>query len=460
MSTTTISSTVTSSGLTVSGGEALDVQSGGVALSATVLSGGTAATDSGAYAQDVVVSAGGSVVGAGELGGSSVIYGLVNGATVVDSGLAGNEVYSMMVMSGGQAVDVTLESSAFAIVSAGGGESGGTIQGNALLFDYGQLSGATITGGNVFVQAGGAARGDTIGAGGLEIIDWSADAGDGIAGGIVTDETVLGGGALSISSAGAAVGTDVNAGGVETLLAGATTTGTVLARSVADEYGYASGTIVRAGGNEVVETGGSAWHSVISSGGHEGVHAGALTRGATISAGGLLQVARGGGVVGGLTIAGGEAIIDGHMFAGQTVQFTGAAGTLKLDNLAAFKAKIAGLHASQQKIELGGFAYTAGETVAWVQTGTSGTLTISEGAQTAHLTLIGTYAAGAFRLSDDKHGGTYIADTSVKPTAVAASFVQAMAVFGGGTTGPATVRSPETSLISAASLAPTQSSGR
>jgi len=464
MPTTTISSTVTSSALTVSGGEDLDVQSGGVALGATVLSGGTAATDSGALAEDVVVSAGGSVIGAGELGGASVVYGLVNGATVLNSGLAGNDVYSMMVMSGGQAVDVTLESSVFAIVSAGGGESGGTIQGNALLFDYGQLSGATISAGNVFVQAGGAAFGDTIGAGGLEIIDWSGDASAGTAGGVATDETVLAGGALRISSAGAAIGTDVSAGGIETLIAGGVTTGAVLAGGLAYEYGYASGTIVRAGGNEVVESHGSAWRSVVSSGGHEGVHAGAVTKGATVSAGGLLQVSPGGGVAGGLTIAGGEAIIDGHMYAGQTVHFTGSAGTLKLNNLTAFKAQISGLHASLQKIDLGDFAFSTGETVSWTQTGTSGTLTVSDGAQTADLTLVGTYATGNFQLSDDKHGGTFIVDPPLTRTGAgraAAGFVQAMAVFGGGAaTGPASVRSHDTLLISAASLTPSPSSGR
>jgi hypothetical protein len=213
----------------------------------------------------------------------------------------------------------------------------------------------------------------------------------------------------------------------------------------------------------VVESHASAWRSIVSSGGHEVVDGGAVTKGATVSAGGVLQVAWGGGVAGGLTIAGGEAVINGHMYGGQTVHFTGSAGTLKLDNLAVFKAKISGLHTSLQKIELGGFAYSTSETLAWTQTGTSGTLTVSDGAKTAQLILDGTYATGSLRLSDNKHGGTFIADAPAKPATAgraAAGFVQAMAVFGGGGTGPATVRSPETSLISAASLAPTSSSGR
>ena len=40
--------------------------------------------------------------------------------------------------------------------------------------------------------------------------------------------------------------------------------------------------------------------------------------------------------------------------------------------------------------EIGGFTYSSGESVSWAQSGTSGTLTVSDGARTASLTLDGT----------------------------------------------------------------------
>jgi hypothetical protein len=109
------------------------------------------------------------------------------------------------------------------------------------------------------------------------------------------------------------------------------------------------------------------------------------------------------------------------MAAGQIVDFLGTAGVLALDNLAGFHAKISGLGTPNEKIDLGGFAFSAGETAAWTQSGTSGTLTVSDGVKTAKLTLIGTYADGSFNLADDGHGGTFVTDPPARLVATLAT---------------------------------------
>ena len=81
----------------------------------------------------------------------------------------------------------------------------------------------------------------------------------------------------------------------------------------------------------------------------------------------------------GLNVNGGVAIIGGAVSAGQAVTFTGSGGDLVIDNLAAFSAVISGLSTSGQKIDLGGYTFSAGETVTWTEAAgnTSGTLTVS-----------------------------------------------------------------------------------
>ena len=72
---------------------------------------------------------------------------------------------------------------------------------------------------------------------------------------------------------------------------------------------------------------------------------------------------------------------------------------LELDNLPGFAAKISGMSKATQQVDLGGFTFTVSESVTWAQAGTSGTLTVTDGAKVAHLTLIGTYATADFMLS-------------------------------------------------------------
>jgi hypothetical protein len=166
-------------------------------------------------------------------------------------------------------------------------------------------------------------------------------------------------------------------------------------------------------------------------------------------------VSAGGSVLRGLTLEGDEAVIAGTMWSGQTVSFTGSSGVLTLYNRSGFRASISGLSHPGQKIDLGGFAYSSGETAVWSQSAASGTLTLSDGGETETLTLIGTYAGSDFHLATDGNGGTYVTDP--RP---AAGFTQAMAGFSGRTQGIAAIHAGGTALASASPLAVTASSER
>ena len=93
---------------------------------------------------------------------------------------------------------------------------------------------------------------------------------------------------------------------------------------------------------------------------------------------------------------------------GQEVLFSGA-GDLALYDLSGFHATIGGF-STNDKFDLGGFAYGAGEVLSYHEAGglTSGTLTVTDGSKSAHLTLLGNYVTGDFALLNDSHGGTFV----------------------------------------------------
>jgi autotransporter passenger strand-loop-strand repeat protein len=150
--------------------------------------------------------------------------------------------------------------------------------------------------------------------------------------------------------------------------------------------GLASGVTV-ASGQLVVDSGGVATGTVVSSGG-----------GVVIASGGSLN---------GITIAGGKVVISGNPGGGAGVTFAaGAAGVLDLASASGlFAPEISGLNDPDQKIELGGFAFSTGEKVTWTQSGTSGSLRVTDGAQVATLRLVGTYVTSDFKLATDGQAG-------------------------------------------------------
>jgi len=158
--------------------------------------------------------------------------------------------------------------------------------------------------------------------------------------------------------------------------------------------GSAGGTIVGAGGSAVVSSGGTANLTSIGSGGYELVMSGGIVSGATIS-GGVLEIAGGAGV------------------ASSTITFAnGSGGSLVLDDTK-FRGKIAGFTGSDT-IDLAAVIYNLGTTtLGYSGNALSGTLTVTDGTNTARLVMLGDYVAGNFTLSADGHGGTLIHDPPV-----------------------------------------------
>jgi hypothetical protein len=95
------------------------------------------------------------------------------------------------------------------------------------------------------------------------------------------------------------------------------------------------------------------------------------------------------------------------MGAGQNVTFAGAGADLALYNPSGFGAQIAGF-AAGDTIDLGTLAYAGGNTVSWTPSGTSGTLTVTNGGNAVHLTLAGSYVTNDFALSNDGHNHTNV----------------------------------------------------
>ena len=264
------------------------------------------------------------------------------------------------------------------------------------------------SGGQLAVSSGGTADQGVVLSGGLEVVS---------RGGSETSAIIDSGGFLRVSSGGAASATTVSSGGIEDVFAGGLARKTVLSGGTESDSGVTSGTWVRSGGHELVEAHGTATAAVVG-------------------VGGLLTVSSGGALAGGLTLWGGKAVISGTMAAGQTATFSGSsAAVLELDNLPGFAAKISGMKNATQQVDLDGFVFSSGhETATWAQSGTSGTLTVTDGAKVAHLTLIGTYTSSNFHLSKDGHGGTFVVDPpppNPAAPAPAAGFVQAMAALAG-----------------------------
>jgi hypothetical protein len=112
-----------------------------------------------------------------------------------------------------------------------------------------------------------------------------------------------------------------------------------------------------------------------------------------------------------VTIANGAAFEIGSA-SSDAVTFAGGTGTLRLDQSQSFTGTVAGF-GSHDQINLGDIAYSDVTRTLdyWMSTDSSGgTLTVSDGAHTASLTLLGQYAASSFGMASDGHGGTLITD--------------------------------------------------
>ncbi|HEV2334846.1 MAG TPA: hypothetical protein VGS13_05080 [Stellaceae bacterium] len=251
--------------------------------------------------------------------------------------------------------------------------AGQTISGNTLQVEFTEkvLSGGTASatiidsGGSETVSAGGHDFGVRIG--GKEVVYGTA-----------TNATIVGGGKQDVGSGGVAGGVTVKHGGSQTVFRGGITRASVLSGGVESVHGTASGTTVDSGGSLVVSSGGKA-------------------SGGTIH-GGLMEVTSSGTASG-------------------TVSFL-SGGTLQLDTTTGFTGKLKGFAASD-RIDLRNIAFGSSTTRRFTEaaSGTSGTLTVTDGTHTIQLTLLGSHKTTNFTLASDNHNGTLVTDP---PTAAGA----------------------------------------
>ena len=112
---------------------------------------------------------------------------------------------------------------------------------------------------------------------------------------------------------------------------------------------------------------------------------------------------------------GGHGAIEFRAASDANVGFAGdAAGTLSLDHAAGFSGTITGLNADDT-LHFGDMRFSASAQLSYTANaaGTAGALVVSDGTQTAHISLIGHYAADAFQLSANAGGGTAVSNTAI-----------------------------------------------
>ena len=113
--------------------------------------------------------------------------------------------------------------------------------------------------------------------------------------------------------------------------------------------------------------------------------------------------------------------VDAAVSAGQTVTFGQGGDKLVLTDAAHFAAKLSNFTVGD-RLDLRQFDPTT-TTVAFTENAamTQGTLTVTDGALQAKITLLGQYSAAQFHISSDGlPGGTYITDPPVNPMLIAA----------------------------------------
>ncbi len=169
-------------------------------------------------------------------------------------------------------------------------------------------------------------------------------------------------------------------------------------------HATASGTIISSGGIEVL-FGGTTSAAIVSFFGQELVSSGGTAIDTLIGNGGLLRVVSG-GAISGATLSGGTLqILSGGAVLSSTITFAGS-GTLLLDDTK-FRGKIAGFDSLAEIIDLKAVSF-ASATLGYTGNSLSGTLTVTDGTNTARLAMLGSYVAANFHLASDgtwRHAG-------------------------------------------------------
>lgn len=368
------------------------IQSGGSAHGTTVAAGGEQDIRGGGLAGQTTID-----------GGTQTVFGVATDTTIANGGIqhVHNNVFSTIVNDGGDQN-----------VYAEGGATGTTINAGGVQIDWGFTITTTISGGYQFVfgsaslttinsgvqtvQGGGTASDTTIHSGeqnvysGGNAINTTMDGGSQAVYGGAT-QTIIGNGAIQYLHGTASL-TTVNAGGKQSVYADGFATGTTInAGGYQLDWGTASGTVVNGGVQYVY---GSAIGTTVLAG-VQHVQSGGSADDTTIGAGALTFVHAGGTI--------------------DDVVFGGPDAALVLAQASSFTGTISGWQ-DHDSIALADILFNDGVTsLSYAANGdnSGGTLTVSDGTQTATLSLLGQYSAADFALSSDGHGGTLISDPGV-----------------------------------------------
>ena len=165
-------------------------------------------------------------------------------------------------------------------------------------------------------------------------------------------------------------------------------------------------TLIAAGGNETVLSGGLASATIV--GGTLTLEAGATAIEAYILSG--TEIVEAGAATSATGIAGGALLVQSGGSAGDTVYFDGG-GLLAFEDSASFHGSIVGFD-SWSHIDFADISFSSTTTVGYSGNDSSGILQVSDGAHSAQLALIGQYTAASFTLAGDGHGGTMLGAVS------------------------------------------------
>lgn len=376
MTTSSVLSGQTQSGLMINGGAIVDVLSGGTLTSATILAGGSAVIESGAVDSGTYVSA----------GGSELIYGSANGDTIaglqtVSTGTAAGIVTNETVVSGGVVYLSVKTTSASNITMLSGGalNINGAISATNITLSGGTVNlesaKATLTGSLAFVGGGTLeVTGNTsVGSGDLAVIS-------GFGAGDVIDMTAA---------------TTLGASTVPTLtttVSGGNTVATVSGGGVSDTYIFAGTTIGTsltlvsdgAGGQEIVV---SATGAPVTS-----VGSGMTLSNQVVSSGATLTVTNGGTAVKTTVLSGGTLVISsGGVDSGAMISVGGSEtliGSASADSIYGTQTLSAGTAvATGETVQSGGSLSVVSGTASGTVVSSGGTLNVSDAA--ANTTIAG-----------------------------------------------------------------------
>ena len=467
--TTFVGSGVVSSGLVVTQGDALDVESGGTASDTTLSSGGRQYVEAGGTAGGTVISN----------GGADEVYGSDLSATISNGGIE-------FVFAGGAAKGTTVDSGGFLFVESGASatgvavNSGGTlvISGGNAGFGFsnnGTVSfrGSPATSNSTFgLQGTGAGAGTiNISAGTLRV---SFSGSTNTSGGPFV---VAGGGRLELTSAGAAVGLPIDLADANTVLRidGTTMPSDAISGFVPGErwidltglsFGATTGVQVLAGNVLQISNGGTLYDlqldpsqsyagasfEVLSDGGGgtliglgsiSTVHAGSSVANVTVAPGTFENVS--GNASGTTTTNGGTQVV----FSGGTASRTVLNGGLEI---------VFGSDTGAT-INAGGLVWVdSGGTASGATVNASGDLTVSSGGTATGTTVAGgneIVSSGGTDFNATVSGGSLRVDAGGSASGATVQGGASLYVFSGGTASGTTVNSGGTLVVSVGTAAGT-----